>query len=368
MLVCGCGPSRAIIAPGQIPSAPLVSSEDERYGQTVLAEISRQYPLSREDDQINRVRDIVARLARTARADQAPWNVYVLQGDSVVNAAATRGNYVFVWTGLLRVATSDGELATVLSHELGHLLAGHTQPTPAEEASSIIAQTTGQVAGQIVATQGPYGVLAGITGALVTEAIKALAVNPESQRQELEADHIGFFLMSDAGYDPDEALAFWQRLSSAAGGSSAGLQLLSSHPANDERLFELKQLLPEAIERYRRAHRTTPVGGQMMQELPSGLADSFAFGNDAEPALRPSHAASTAQRPTYRTSQANLWVVIEPATPVLLTPFAGASHVKVLESGTQVVIKDRVGRFFEISSPVQGFVLGENLSPKGFDF
>jgi predicted Zn-dependent protease len=365
-LLCGCGPSRTVILPGEIPSAPHVSPEDERYGQAVLAEISRQYPLSLNDTQINLIRDIVARLARTARADQAPWNVYVLEGESVVNAAATRGNYVFVWTGLIRVSASEGELATVLSHELGHLLAGHTQPTPAEEASSIIAQTTGQVAGQIIATQGAYGVLAGITSTLVTEAIKALAVNPESQRQELEADHIGFFLMSDAGYDPDEALAFWQRLASAASGGGGTLQVLSSHPANDERLAELRRLLPEATARYARARGASRNNREALQQRLDSSHDSFSFGNESNAAthLGQSGNQSKPGHIRHHYSQLNVWQVVEPMTPVMLTPFADASRVTTLKAGTEVLLVGRVGRFYEIRAPVQGFVQGEKLSPK----
>jgi predicted Zn-dependent protease len=179
--------------------------------------------------------------------------VFVLEGDDVVNAAATRGNYVFVWTGMLRTAPDDGELATVLAHELGHLLANHTKPTPAEEASQIMAQATGEIAGQIVATQPGYAPLAQITGILVTELVKAIVVNPDAQRIETEADHIGFFLMADAGYDPNDALRLWSKMANNPNTSGGGLQFLSSHPASDERLEALQALLPAAMERYRSA-------------------------------------------------------------------------------------------------------------------
>jgi predicted Zn-dependent protease len=129
---------RTPVPPGVIPEQPYVSAEDEQYGAAVLSELTKQYPLERDDQAIARTRSLVERLARAAHADQNPWNVFLLRGDDVVNAAATKGNYVFVWTGMLREARSDGELATVIAHELGHLLAGHTQPTPAEEASQIV--------------------------------------------------------------------------------------------------------------------------------------------------------------------------------------------------------------------------------------
>jgi predicted Zn-dependent protease len=196
------------------------------------------------------------RLAKAANAGTNPWNVFVLEGDDVVNAAATRGNYVFVWTGMLRAAQSDGELATVIAHELGHVLANHTKPTAQEEASQIMARTTGDIAGQIVASQPGYAPLAQITGILVTELIKAIAVNPETQRLETEADQIGFFLMADAGFDPQEAISLWSKMANDPSTTGEPLQFLSSHPASSDRLEALQSLLPEATARYRQA--TTP--------------------------------------------------------------------------------------------------------------
>jgi predicted Zn-dependent protease len=238
-----------------IPQEQYVSAEDEAYGHQVLAELSREHPLSREDAAIDRVRTLVMRLAKAAHADQNPWNVFVLQGDNVVNAAATRGNYVFVWTGMLRTAQSDGELATVISHELGHVLANHTHATPQEEAGEIMARTSGNIAGQIVASQPGYGPLAQLTGILVTELVKAVAVNPEAQRLETEADQIGFFLMADAGYDPHEALSLWSKMANSPDTAGGALQFLSSHPASADRLEALQTLLPEAVARYERARR-----------------------------------------------------------------------------------------------------------------
>jgi predicted Zn-dependent protease len=215
--------------------------------------LNSKYPVSRDDDAIERVRGLVQQLAKAGNVDGHPWNVFVLQGDNVVNAAATRGNYVFVWTGMLNMAKSDGQLATVLAHEIGHLLANHTKQTPAEEASQIMAQASGEIAGRIIAMQPGYAPLAQLAGMLVTEAIKAIAVNPGSQQLEMEADHIGFFLMADAGFNPEEALEVWAMMAGDESRSEAALQFLSSHPASAERLEALRALLPEAKERHKRA-------------------------------------------------------------------------------------------------------------------
>jgi predicted Zn-dependent protease len=367
-----CGPSRAVIPPGEIPAPRQVSLEDEQYGHNVLSELTRQYPLERSDAAINSVRDVVERLARAANAANEPWHVFVLRGDTVVNAAATRGNYVMVWTGLLRLARTEGELATVLAHELGHLLAGHTQPTAAEEASAIIAQTTGSIAGQVLATQGTYGALASIAGTLVTEAIKAVAVNPENQRQELEADQIGFFLMADAGYDPNEALAIWSTLAADNGGST--LQFLSSHPANDERLEALRELLPRAVQRYEDVTRNVLSSSPARARSATQDGDSFSFGREsaaAATATAPAPAALPPTSPTYHKGPTRRgapaaalgWTVVEPDTAVRQAPFAESTITGTLSMGTPVDIKGRVGSFYEISAPSQGFIATYAVSP-----
>jgi len=352
-----CGPGRPPIPPGEIPRADIVSAEDEQYGQTVLAELMQQYPLDRSDNNINRVRDIVDRLAKAAHADRDPWHVYVLQGDTVINAAATRGNHVFVWTGMLRSVRSDDELATVLAHELGHVLAGHTMPTPTEEAQEILANVTGQVVGEIIQSQGAYGALAGIAGDLVSSVVRAIAINPESQRKELEADQIGFFLMADAGYDPRKALDFWTRMEQISGGDSS-LQVLSTHPANEERLDALRAMLDQAMARYEK--RTPPPSARVDKQKPRGAPagnDSFAI--DKEPQPPP-----TSEPHRSRSTDGEIWRVVEPQIQVHSGPERSTPVVATLRTGDKVTVEERDGRWYKILNPVAGFVRGVELSPE----
>jgi predicted Zn-dependent protease len=273
---------------------------DEQYGQEVLSALMREFPLERDDATVNRVRDIVDRLTAAAGASQEPWHIYVLKADNVVNAAATRGNFVFVWTGMLRTARTDGELAAVLAHEIGHVLANHTSPTPQEETAGIMAQVTGEVAGRIVAVQGPYGPLGQLAGILAQEMVEAMIVNPESQRKEFEADQIGLFLMADAGYNPDDAITLWTTMARSDGPGDQMLTFFSSHPANEERLEEIHALLPAAHERYRTA---VQLGNQ--SKKPGKRAqepDSFAIG-------------STSQMPKRSQPRTNEWSIDQPGTP-----------------------------------------------------
>jgi Zn-dependent protease with chaperone function len=342
------------VAPGEIPRGEYVSSEDEQYGQQVLAALTRTYPLSRDDDSINRVRDIVNNLADAAGASEAPWNVYVLRGDSVVNAAATRGNFVFVWSGMLRTVRNDGELAAVLAHEMGHVLANHTQPTPAEEASAIMANVGGNVASQVVAVQGPYGALSGIAGILAEEAIKAFIVNPESQRQEHEADQIGIFLMADAGYEPNDAISLWTTMDQQ--GTGAGIPtFLSSHPANDERIEELRQLLPSATERYQVARS---LGPRPPRERPAQFeADTFAVDHEP-PTKRELLSTRSPIAPPPSTEQpVSDWRSLEDGVTIYSSPNTRSNKVYTMSKNEPITVGYRTSGWYEVSSPAQGYVL-----------
>ncbi len=249
--------SRARIAPGTVPEPPVTSQADEEYGQNVLNALVDHYPLSRDDDYINRSRDIVERLSRQITSKPVVWHVYVLQDDRLKNAAATRGNFIFIWTGMLKTVLNDAELATALAHEMGHVLAEHPKPSPAEETSRMITGVASSAAREVIYAQGgAVGALAGIGEMLAQMAFNALLVYPEQQRLELEADHIGLFLMADAGYNPEAAIAFWERVQDDPVFSGLPLEFLSTHPSSSERLEALKRYLPEAKERFQRSKST----------------------------------------------------------------------------------------------------------------
>jgi metalloendopeptidase OMA1, mitochondrial len=246
-----CASTRPPIPSGTVPLPQASSQEDTLYGRAALKQLTANFPISNNRDDNRKVQNIVARLTRGARADHDPWYIYVLDSDEVVNAGATRGNHVFVWSGLLRTLPSDQEVASVLAHEIGHVLASHTRASPAEQLGSTVATIAGQTTRSIMhSTQGvsgPYGALA---QTVVTEAMKGLLVNPESQRQELEADQIGLFILAQSGYDPRNALDFWASVSDDPRFGGGSIEFFSTHPASKTRLKALEKHLPLALERY----------------------------------------------------------------------------------------------------------------------
>ncbi len=240
--------------PGTIPEAKPLTVSDEQYGHNVVQELTERYQVDNANPEMDRIQEIVDRLTKAAKADTQPWHVYLFKDDHLVNAAATRGNHIFIWTGMLHAARSDGELAAILGHEIGHVLAGHTAEDSNEEVKRILIQVLGVAAGvgvSVATGSAQMGVdLSQVASSITTSVGEGLLINPYSKGSEYEADQIGLELMAEAKYDPREAIQFWTR---AAGNPdfTSSLSFLSSHPAAPDRLEKLKKLLPFAEARYR---------------------------------------------------------------------------------------------------------------------
>jgi metalloendopeptidase OMA1, mitochondrial len=143
----------------------------------------------------------------------------------------------------LPIAQSDAGLATVLGHEIGHAVAHHGASRMSE---AMLTQTGGQVLGSALSSSDPrLQAAAPVAYGLITKVGIEL---PYSRAQESEADHIGLVYMARAGYDPREAIAFWQRFMAynnqqGGGGTPA---FLRTHPLDEVRIKQLQTWLPEA--------------------------------------------------------------------------------------------------------------------------
>jgi predicted Zn-dependent protease len=160
-----------------------------------------------------------------------------------VNAWCMPGGKVVVYTGLLPVTQTETALAIVMGHEIAHAVAKHGN----ERMSQGMVQQLGGSALQVALSQKPkqtqdlfmtsYGVGSQLFGVL-----------PWSRKQETEADQFGLIFAAMAGYNPQEAIPFWERMSAAGG--SAPVEFLSTHPSDETRIKKLKQFMPEAMKYY----------------------------------------------------------------------------------------------------------------------
>ena len=172
------------------------------------------------------------------------WEVNLIEDDQL-NAWAMPGGKMVVYTGLLKVTQSEAGLATVVAHEIAHVFAKHG----AERMTQGLIVEMGGVALSKALSNSPaqtkdlfmqsYGVGTQV-GVLL----------PYSRVHETEADHLGLIFMAMAGYNPNEAVNFWQRMSVAKQGSQT-LEILSTHPADSTRIRNIQTLIPKAMQYYR---------------------------------------------------------------------------------------------------------------------
>lgn len=169
------------------------------------------------------------------------WEFNLVQNNQV-NAFCMPGGKIVVYEGLLPVAQNETALAVVLGHEIAHAVAKHS----AEQMSTKLRQQYGTEILMQVLAQKSQG-LAGLAG-LVAQSGFSFANLKYSRDNETEADYMGLIFMAMAGYDPQEAIPFWQRMSA---GKTAQSDILSDHPSDAKRIAALQQAMPEAQKYYK---------------------------------------------------------------------------------------------------------------------
>ena len=342
IIFAGCAARRHAISPGEIPQWSASSQEDSLYGEQVLGQVSANFPPSRDYNDIAQTRRVVATLSQAAGSPAGGWRVFVFADDQIKNAAATRGNYIFIWSGLLRVVQGDDELATIIAHEMAHVLAQHVMPNPAEQLSEAMASVGGTAASQILAGgNGAASMAAQLGGAIVEQGIRGLVINPESRRQEFEADQIGLFLMADAGFNPDAAVAFWERVQSDPAFSGGQLEFFSTHPSSTKRSAYLRSLLPAARQRALRKSDD--------RYRPRIIADRF---SDSPPSLH--ELSDRSGSANERTPQRAFITAL--SARVFASDDRWSQIRDVVNRGEEVAIICRTGPFYQIIRPTPGFI------------
>jgi predicted Zn-dependent protease len=167
------------------------------------------------------------------------WVFNVLQSDQI-NAFCLPGGFVAVYSGLLPVTENDDQLAVVMGHEIAHALAHHASERIARQQ---MLQHAAEAASRGMDALDPQ-LRRHLIGLMAAGAqVGSLAYD---RQQESEADHIGLFLMTFAGYDPDQAVVFWERMQRATAGRGRPPEILSDHPSDSRRIAQLRQWAPRA--------------------------------------------------------------------------------------------------------------------------
>lgn len=227
-------------------SLVLISQGQElSLGQDSFSAISRTEKISTDPAKIERVRRVGERVARAvgSQMPSAKWEFAVFES-AAANAFALPGGKVGVYTGLLVLADTDSELAIVMGHEIGHVIARHGAERMSEAAviAGIGALGAAAVEKRTDAQTKELFVLA--YGGATTLA----RVLPHSRGNESEADRMGVIYAAKAGYDPRAAISFWTKMAQQKGAAAAQTPpWMSTHPNDAKRIADLQAFVPHVL-------------------------------------------------------------------------------------------------------------------------
>ena len=232
-----------------IPDSEMMSMSYSEYGQVL-----KNSKLSTDAKQTDKIRRVGVRIqgaveryfAEQGMSDRLSgyrWEFNLVEGKDV-NAWCMPGGKVVFYTGILPVCQDENGIAVVMGHEVAHAVAGHG----GERMSQQLVAQMGGTALSVALKDKPEQTRNLWLGAFGAGAQVGVLL-PFSRTQESEADHLGLVFMAMAGYDPNQALAFWQRMSASNQGG-APPEFLSTHPSDQTRIAKIRAELPEAMKHY----------------------------------------------------------------------------------------------------------------------
>jgi len=165
--------------------------------------------------------------------------------DTTVNAFCMPGGKVVFYEGILPMTKTEAGLAVVMGHEIAHAVAKHSNERLSQQMIASFGSGLADVllSNKSAATRQTIGILYGLGAQMGV-------ILPYSRKHEYEADRLGLIFMAMGGYDPNEAIAFWERMS--ANGSGSVLEFMSTHPSDENRIIKMKAVLSEAMTYYKK--------------------------------------------------------------------------------------------------------------------
>lgn len=178
--------------------------------------------------------------------DGYSWEFRTVESKEL-NAWCMPGGKVVFYTGILPICKSEDGIAVVMGHEVAHAIAEHGRERMSR---AMVAQGVTQVGAAAAGIYTGDQRVMEIAGQVLGVGTNLGGVLPNSRKQESEADKIGLIFMAMAGYQPKEAVAFWQRMAEAGKNSQKPPKLLSTHPADATRIAELEKNMDKAMKYY----------------------------------------------------------------------------------------------------------------------
>ena len=235
-LACG---SVVVLAPGcayneELGRSQLLfvsSGQMAQLASSAWSDLKRQEKVTNDPKYLSRINRVAPKIIEASGHNPSDWEVEVFASDQL-NAFALPGGKIGFYTGILDIMENDDQIAAVMGHEVAHVNYNHSGERYSQ---STLAQTGMSVAQVAVGGGGQNAQLLSILGVGAQLGV----ILPFSRKHELEADKFGLRYMHRAGYDANEAVRFWTKMSSSKSGSPP--EFLSTHPSDATRIAQLKR-------------------------------------------------------------------------------------------------------------------------------
>ncbi|MGR9105504.1 MAG: M48 family metallopeptidase [Gammaproteobacteria bacterium] len=228
---------------GRSQLAFMPDSDIDRMGARAFEVQKKNLPLSKDP----RTNQIVQCVAKTlTRQVKGNWEVLVFQ-EKNPNAFALPSGKIGVHSGLLKVAKNQHQLAAVIGHEIGHVIAHHSNERVSQQFAADAGLSLAEALVGATVSPGTGQLLMGAMGLGAQYGV----LMPFSRIQESEADLIGLDLMAKSGFDPRESVQLWRNMAAAGGGGP--VEFLSTHPSSETRIQDLQKRMPKAMQLWQNA-------------------------------------------------------------------------------------------------------------------
>jgi predicted Zn-dependent protease len=233
-MLFGCSTKQRIAAEKAVAETLISDADEAKLGLQVKKELETEGLKYSNDPAVQGyVQSVADKILVHAKRDRPDvrWQVFVVDDVKTVNAFATPGGFLYVYTGLIKAATSEAEIAGVLAHEAGHVTGRHSarQMVNAYGLQAVLGMALGNNPNQLAQAA---GAIAG-KGALLAHG----------RSEETEADELGARYASSAGYDPRGLIRFFEKLQKGEGNTPGILTWLSTHPATSARISNLRDYI-----------------------------------------------------------------------------------------------------------------------------
>ena len=239
LFLCGCATTPIT---GRHQLMLVSAAQETALGAQAYRQTLQKEPVTHDPRLTEPVLRIAKRLEAVTEHPEFHWEANVIKDDKTANAFALPGGKIAVYTGIFPIAQTEAGLAIIVGHELGHVIARHG----AERISQGLLAELGGTALAVAVQSRPE---ANMIMAAYGLGAQVGVLLPYSRLQESEADRIGLVLAAKAGYDPHVAIGVWEHMAKLPGRRPPAF--LSTHPAPESRLDDIKQFIPRAMADFR---------------------------------------------------------------------------------------------------------------------